>query len=199
MCSLQVSSDINRKFKELELLLVSQVKNLSQELNGYSEEMIVRHIMKIGKLYRMISSIVESQNDIFGGVIMLMIWHSLVQILRCVNFLLLNWEQTQCLNVYVCLLTAFSMVETVLIILCCDKTSSSGAKIEKTCYKLQDRFGLDSRPRKEFLLLANVIRSHKPVFTAANYFVINRGTILEIIHIVSTYVIVIIKCNETFE
>ncbi|CAH2000950.1 unnamed protein product [Acanthoscelides obtectus] len=110
MCSLQVSSDINRKFKELELLLVSQVKNLSQELNGYSEEMIVRHIMKIGKLYRMISSIVESQNDIFGGVIMLMIWHSLVQILRCVNFLLLNWEQTQCLNVYVCLLTAFSMI-----------------------------------------------------------------------------------------
>nr|CAH7734466.1 unnamed protein product [Callosobruchus chinensis] len=175
MCSLQVSSDINRKFKELELLLVSQVKNLSQELNGYSEEMIVRHIMKIGKLYRMISSIVESQNDIFGGVIMLMIWHSLVQILRCVNFLLLNWDDEQRWNVYVCLLTIFSMVETVLIILCCDKTSSSGAKIEKTCYKLQDRFSLDSRPRKEFLLLANVIRSHKPVFTAANYFVINRA------------------------
>nr|CAI5837392.1 unnamed protein product [Callosobruchus analis] len=156
MCSLQVSSDINRKFKELELLLVSQVKNLSQELNGYSEEMIVRHIMKIGKLYRMISSIVESQNDVFGGIIMLMIWHSLVQILRCVNFLLLNWEYEQRWNVYVCLLTIFSMVETVLIILCCDKTSTSGAKIEKTCYKLQDRFSLDSRPRKEFLLLANI-------------------------------------------
>ncbi|KAJ8948613.1 hypothetical protein NQ314_008376 [Rhamnusium bicolor] len=86
--------------------------------------------------------------------------------------------------------------ESVYIIMCCELSSSTGKKFQQLCHKFQADFDVSSRSRKELFKLADIAKSYKPKFTAANFFVVRKGTILGIIHIATTYLIVIIQFNS---
>ncbi|KAJ8948617.1 hypothetical protein NQ314_008380 [Rhamnusium bicolor] len=74
-----------------------------------------------------------------------------------------------------------------------NSVSSTGKEMSQLCHKLQGNFDVDSKVRKELFKLADIARSYEPEFTAANFFVINKGTILGIINIATTYLIVLIQ------
>ncbi|KAJ8948040.1 hypothetical protein NQ318_003374 [Aromia moschata] len=89
--------------------------------------------------------------------------------------------------------------ESVCIIICCEQAVSAGNKTKGLCYKLQENFDPKSRTKKELFKLAEIVQTFKPEFTAANFFVINKGTILQIISIATTYLIVIIEFYSTLQ
>ncbi|KAG5876270.1 hypothetical protein JTB14_013007 [Gonioctena quinquepunctata] len=89
--------------------------------------------------------------------------------------------------------------ESLMIILSCEAASSAGRNIEKECFKLQERLEMNSRSREELFKLSRIARSCNPNFTAANFFVINKSTILRIINLVTTYSIVMIQLKGNYE
>ncbi|KAJ8941398.1 hypothetical protein NQ314_010398 [Rhamnusium bicolor] len=85
----------------------------------------------------------------------------------------------------------------IYIVLCCDYASIEGMKTIRLCYKLQEKFEVFSNSREELLKLAYLAKSYSPKFSAANFFVVEKNTILGIISIATTYLIVVIQFNSS--
>ncbi|KAJ8973220.1 hypothetical protein NQ317_005698 [Molorchus minor] len=182
---------IKGKYRLLNKVLVNQTKNGAQ-----AEKEIVINILEVGKFYRSFTDTVGYYNDLFGWVTVFIFWHAIVQLLRCPNlFLRTQLDSATFWMVFVeaFLVAAVSMGEAVYLVWCCQAATTAGKEIVPLCNKLQENFGPDSRARDELFKLAYVAKTYEPTFTAANFFVINKGTILQLFNVATTYLIVIIQ------
>uniref|UniRef100_A0A6P7F0B0 Uncharacterized protein LOC114324967 n=1 Tax=Diabrotica virgifera virgifera TaxID=50390 RepID=A0A6P7F0B0_DIAVI len=91
----------------------------------------------------------------------------------------------------------FCFAEASYITVCCESASHANRKIRIICYKLQEYVRPDSSSREEFFKLAYIASTLSPKLTAANFFIISRGTILGIINITTTYLLVILQFYVT--
>lgn len=100
------------KFVELDNLLESQVKSFNENTNQYSQKLLLRHISHIRKYYRNIFLMLNEFSQMYGGVIALMTWHTIVQTLRYINLWVLNVNRHK-ENLYdlpIAVMTAWALV-----------------------------------------------------------------------------------------
>ncbi|KAJ8919612.1 hypothetical protein NQ315_002234 [Exocentrus adspersus] len=199
-CAMLVSNIVlalGTRYKDINKLLQKYVTRLVH----CNESKFLEDVDVIRKYYRHLADMTDVFNDIFGWVIIIVVLHSIIEILNCVNLILRSFVDpsfswgvfSSCL--WVC---SLSMGGAIYIILCCDYASSQGAKIVRLSYKLEENFVPSSDCRLELLRLANFAQIYRPKFLAANFFVIERSTILGIISIATTYLIVVIQFNGMF-
>lgn len=93
----------------------------------------------------------------------------------------------------------FLQIAIGLLFLCCDSVVREAQKVTKHCYQIQEEIDsgtkYDSESLKKLTRLIQFMEHCDVKFTAVNYFNINRGTILQVINIVTTYLIVIMQFN----
>lgn len=86
-----------------------------------------------------------------------------------------------------------------ILFLCCDRVLRESQKVTKYCYQIQEEIDSgtkhDMDSLKKLCRLIRFMEQCDVKFTAVNFFTINRGTILGIINIVTTYLIVIMQFN----
>ncbi|KAL1506575.1 hypothetical protein ABEB36_005909 [Hypothenemus hampei] len=80
--------------------------------------------------------------------------------------------------------------------LCCDLTQGAGQRLLVTCYSIQNAFKITSEEHKELELFANRIINRKIVFRAANFFDLDRRTMLAIFFNVTTYFIALTQVES---
>ncbi|KAJ8947253.1 hypothetical protein NQ314_008652 [Rhamnusium bicolor] len=81
----------------------------------------------------------------------------------------------------------------LMVIFCCDLTIRESKKLLKTCFKLDQYLPLESEESRELKSLTNIIKSRRPVFTAAGFFQVNRATLLSLFGTTTTYFIIIVQ------
>lgn len=150
----------------------------------------------IGKNCRYLFKIGENYNDIFGWTVLLIFSNGIVQVLRTTNFMLFLLRGSHLTLgrafLFYCN-TALCFAETIYIIISCESSSLASRKIKLVCHKLQEDVHIKSSARDEFFKLAAVVSAFSPKLTAANFFIINRGTLLGIVNLSTTYLLVIIQ------
>nr|CAI5837389.1 unnamed protein product [Callosobruchus analis] len=173
-------------------LMATTINNTNQP------DKVVEGILSIRQKYLGVSELVDCFNKLQGWQNLWIFVRSVVQLLRSVNWLMHVGDDFTWFS-FIAIASSVGVVlgESAYIILCCESATAAGNKVEKTCHKLQENFELTSKAREELFRLAEITKSFAPKFTAANFFVINKGTILGIINIATTYLIVIIQFNDS--
>nr|UTN00891.1 gustatory receptor [Semanotus bifasciatus] len=97
------------------------------------------------------------------------------------------------------LTSSISLGESAYLIYCCQSAALAGKKMVKICIKLQGDFEAESTVRNELFRLADVARTYEPRFTAANFFVITKGTMLVLIDVAASYLVVIVQFNGVLQ
>lgn len=83
-------------------------------------------------------------------------------------------------------------VLTLHLIMGCDAVTAEAAETYRICRDLTDS-------KNQYIIkYMKYVKHHRVCFTAANFFEINRGTILSIVGIVTNYLIVILQFNGIY-
>lgn len=79
----------------------------------------------------------------------------------------------------------------------CDVIEKSSTKTIKICYNYYDGSSKDDVIYDDLFAVAKFLEGIKPVFTAAGFYSINRGTIVKVFSALTTYMIIILQFNTT--
>ncbi|KAJ8918708.1 hypothetical protein NQ315_015028 [Exocentrus adspersus] len=158
-------------------------------------------LKKITELYLDTNKAVECFNDIFGWPVFLCLSQNVVYLLFC--FALLSDKKFTskggllagdiiAVNVLNAILGEWGSVVQIFFF---DLAMQEAKKLTKTCYELEDALPAYSKEREELRNLSEIIQSTQTNFKAADFFEINRSTILALLGTTTTYMIVIIQFN----
>lgn len=75
----------------------------------------------------------------------------------------------------------------------CDKTATEARQTISICYALQESVHAGAEEKLKLLELAQMANNNYPFLTAAGFFVVDRGVLLKILSITTTYFIVILQ------
>ncbi|RZC41041.1 gustatory receptor 28b, partial [Asbolus verrucosus] len=177
--------------------LLTKITNSERKNSAYIFE-------EVGKLSRLLGEMVGLFNNIFGFPLIFITGRCIVQMLASLNFF------TSTLDIDDHLLrgrllvssmgqTALVLVTLSMLIMICDSVKSESSYTVHLCYKLREKFPEKSEQRKELLDLAHIVEKNRAHFTAAGFFEINKKTLFEILSTTTTYLIVTIQFNQSFD
>lgn len=87
-------------------------------------------------------------------------------------------------------------VKFAMLIISCDLTAREANNTIKICYDVQENFPSSSTSRNELLRLIRFATIQKTQYTAANFFSVNRKTVLGLFNVTATYFILIIQFHR---
>ncbi|CAG9865507.1 unnamed protein product [Phyllotreta striolata] len=166
----------------------------------------VNDVLKMKEAYKSTVEQVENIECIFGHFLLLAHLFLLVQFVNGVHFIVSNLKisnvQFSDNEIYVFFsgIAPFSttFIALVFSIMCCDLATGEGRDLIKTCYKLHND-SINHRNNEEvstaILDFIEYITNFPPKFTSANFFDIQRTTILDILGIKLTYLIVVMQLD----
>ncbi|RZB39235.1 7tm 7 domain containing protein, partial [Asbolus verrucosus] len=156
---------------------------------------------KIGTLSRILSEMIESFNQIFGWLLIFTIGKTVSQILVCFDFVIGDLQidddyfkqhafiSKVLMAIITLVMKILIFVSAILIMLSCDCAMKESGRTVCLCYKLQERFPHKSDERDEILNLAKQVKINSAKITAADFFEINKSTLLSILATTTTYFI----------
>ncbi|XP_018567270.1 gustatory receptor 68a-like [Anoplophora glabripennis] len=150
-------------------------------------------------LYKILYSIVQQFNAIFGWQIFFILQCTVLEVLNSINSVL-SHAQTGELDIsalvtnLVC--SMVYIVSTVVIVMSCDGVEQSGKQIGKICFLHQEPLDKSSL-KEELVLFTKITKELAPTFSAAGFFTINQSVLPTLFSTVSTYLIIIIQFNMT--
>lgn len=86
---------------------------------------------------------------------------------------------------------------TVGLILMCNEVVQEGHKLVALTYKLRWAWETDNVQNQEFYEFTNLVLNNLPKFTAANFFDLDKNTILQIFATVNTLLVILIQLSYT--
>lgn len=89
-------------------------------------------------------------------------------------------------------------METVAIVMSCDKTAEEASDVIVKCERLQNQLPARSKEREEIFRLLLVVDTATPRFSAAEYFRIDRSTIFSMLNVAAAYLIIIIQFRQYY-
>ncbi|XP_044264873.1 uncharacterized protein LOC123011490 [Tribolium madens] len=162
---------------------------------------IVKDLRNLVEYYRILGEIIDIFNTLFGYQIILLIFHSGLQIISSLNFCFTIITHTDgplyhhfiVANVSVLFITVFNLLMIVFPI---DSTTEESKKFIDLCFKIQEYF-IEDCPRIETLVrLTNFSKHYFREFRPAGFFSIRKALIFCFIGNVATYVILTFQFNE---
>ncbi|EFA02938.1 gustatory receptor 105 [Tribolium castaneum] len=167
------------------------LKNRFKELQKYLK--IETSCRYVGTLYRILTTMMEMVNDIFGWTLILILAKCITSSLSSLYTCIAGYEFNANFTISYILFALFNTFGTILLIMTCSGVHSESQKLVGVCYEYQDRFSDESKKRRELLRLAQQVNANIAQITAANFFDISRSTFLGILATITTYFIVIIE------
>ncbi|XP_068901834.1 uncharacterized protein [Tenebrio molitor] len=132
-------------------------------------------------------------NDLFGWPIFFIILHTTFQILNHVSYAIFNTTGFHLLVVVAASLS-LTLVMTVIVIFMCDRVVQEAEKIVPLTYQLRWCYKSGTREEKQELYeFSNFVTENLPSFSAANFFLLQKSTVLSILSTVSTVIIIMIQ------
>ncbi|CAH0564109.1 unnamed protein product [Brassicogethes aeneus] len=152
------------------------------------------NIRDVKKITGIIFNITKKFNFLFGRQIFALLGLSFFDILTLYEeFFILSFDLSLIPRfVHVSLF----MTCSVNIIFACHWATEEGRNLIKTCQEVELRCSFSSR-RIELSLLSTHLYYEDPVFTAAGFFRINKGTTMLLISSTVNYFIVLVQLNST--
>ncbi|KAJ8921495.1 hypothetical protein NQ315_003113 [Exocentrus adspersus] len=189
-------------------LLRKRYENIDKRLGGINNYKVIRsgtikELQRIYVVYTDVDEAVHTFNKIFGWPMFL----SLVETTEMVLFFLAMWVENavplvsdkplpvQGLGVIFTSVVFLRLCGPIMIIFSCDAVLQGANKVLRNCRLLQATVPFLPREMEELKRLENLMENKMPKFTAANFFQINRSTLLAIISTTTTYMIVILQFN----
>lgn len=211
-------------------MVMKFLKNHRREIGLGKSKLIISEILpystasssqlrSISKMFRLLNSILEHYNLIFGYQLLFMLGHTLLAVLQtfdyCLKYKKIGSDGSMhALFANLCM-TAFNLVNIYLkyiffiinflvlqikcsiVIICCDITTREAGKLIDICYTIEEDFPSSSAERKEVLKLVRLGRYKNPCFSAAGFFNIDRKTFFGFLNVTTTYFIIIIQFNQS--
>ncbi|XP_049820841.1 gustatory and pheromone receptor 32a-like [Aethina tumida] len=170
--------------------------NLNKELQIISGDTANLNIRDVGKRFRLMYSVVEQFNSLFGWHIQYLVFLFIVSALSFFNWILFGSTKT----IPELLVYLFGMIYLLtgvsVLIIQSHKAKSSAKKIVQTSLRLQHHLPQYSPTREELFRLCEKAAMFEPTFTAADFFVLDKSTILSILSTITTYFIVVVQFNN---
>lgn len=89
-------------------------------------------------------------------------------------------------------------VQVGVMVISCDKVIMEAERIVNVCQEVQEILPSNSRERNEIFRLLVLVNAKRPIYSAANYFVVNRKALLGLLSVTTTYFIVMVQFNQFF-
>lgn len=202
---------INRKLKRK----FSTLNDALDHSKSFSSR--IRHLQGS---YRKTAEMIDRFSQIFGYQIMFIMGNTVTTILDSFQIILLfsqsDKEQANLViiasainAIIVMVIRRFSnqqknvgvvifQVETVAIVISCDKTAEEASGVIGICERLQEQLPTRSKEREEIFRLLLVIETGKVRFSAAEYLRIDRSAIFSMLYVATTYLIIIIQFKQQY-
>ncbi|EFA07602.1 uncharacterized protein LOC103313535 [Tribolium castaneum] len=174
-------------------LILDRAENLSKKVSFLKLNRLNFNLKKIIKSdFCALAECLDTFNDIFGWLILLLIGFCLLQQLTYLHNLIIQPEiQEVKIIIYEIIYITWHMVGTFSSVFICDLIQQKVRNIETAASSS------DENEFKESKKLRNVIvNDHFPHFTAAQFFDLNRKTILGVFNALVTFVIVAIQFDS---
>lgn len=220
MVSIALMVHVNLIIKE-RFRAISVALNLSPTLLLEKLEMQNRiscsYIRHLQANYRKLTQLIEHFNFVFGYQILFTLANSICAMLESLHVsltldfslpnssLVLSWSAISTLIVMVTtkahqstlshITICFLQVEVTTIVMSCESVSMEAAKIVSVCLEVQEKMPTPSWERKEIYKLLTVTSTKTGLYTAANYFVLFRGTLFSLLSVTTTYFIIMVQFN----
>lgn len=78
----------------------------------------------------------------------------------------------------------------------CDGVVKEAEGIVDVCYKVQEGLLPCSAERLEISKFISLLNTQKIYYTAAGYFIINKGTLLGLLNVTTTYFIILVQFKQ---
>uniref|UniRef100_A0A6P7G9E4 Gustatory receptor n=1 Tax=Diabrotica virgifera virgifera TaxID=50390 RepID=A0A6P7G9E4_DIAVI len=194
LCSGHIALIFRNRFKQIN----ETVKNMRLKLYP-GEKDLLRDLLVVRKDYQQVLQYINNYNTIFGYFFIFCHLFVLLQVVNDIHTMI-----TKIITANYDLLTftgrilppSLTFVAIVFSIMCCDVTSKEGKELTKICYHLFDECVSHRKHSEVPQLLLQFIEyctNFPPTFTAADFYEIERTTILEILGIALTYLIVVVQ------
>ncbi|XP_044255389.1 uncharacterized protein LOC123005621 [Tribolium madens] len=191
-----VTNMILARYKGLKAIIMTQCKSHTH-LNNNS---VLNFTSKIEKNMFFLKKTVDVYNTMFGWTLFLIISLTTVQILNYIDHIIYYTEdqssQVQVVLLSIAIVTWIFLGALVLILLC-SFVEQEAEEIVRISYdirlRLAGNLNLQCYKMQEF---TNFLIKNLPKFTAANFFYIERSTILSILGTVSTFLIILIQFRK---
>lgn len=79
----------------------------------------------------------------------------------------------------------------------CDRVAKEAEKVADVCQRAMESLPIRSSERNEIFNFFELVNTRKPSYTAAGYFIINRGTLFGLLSVTTTYFIVMLQFNQS--
>lgn len=150
------------------------------------------HIKMLQRRYLRNLDACETLNELSGKTFLLMIVSSSIQLLFCVNILIIFVQTSQewFMTIFTLVYGLVTLHYTVVTILACHLVEKEAKSIVRQCYKHFECPLLMESRKNDLLAFALVAKNNLPKFTAWGFFNLTRGTILALLNTTSTYMII---------
>ncbi|XP_044260339.1 uncharacterized protein LOC123008550 [Tribolium madens] len=178
-------------------MLLTRYKKLNAILNSYLTQKLHFYDSTIRKMSYIVCHLKETVNifnDLYGWPLFFIIYQTLLQFLIYLYFMITNEESFEVIFVQVSLIS-ITLCMTISLILMCSEVVQESYKLVALTYKL--RWALTENIQKQELYeFTNLVVINLPKFTAANYFEIDKNTILHIFATVNTLLVILIQMGQ---
>ncbi|EFA07613.1 gustatory receptor 116 [Tribolium castaneum] len=186
-----ITECLRMRYEELNARLVRMNSSLT----------IVKDLRSLVQYYRILGEIIDIFNNLFGYQIILLIFHSGLQIISSLNFCFTIITHTDgplyqhfiIANIYVLFITMFNLF---MIVFPMDSTTEESKKFIDLCFKTQEYFIEDCHKIDTLTRLTNFSKHYFREFRPAGFFSIRKAIIFCFIGNVATYVILTFQFNE---
>lgn len=89
-------------------------------------------------------------------------------------------------------------VEVVSIVISCDCVTREAERIVGVCQRVQEDMTTYSWERREIFKFLLLVNTRKPLYSAADYFIINRSTLFGLLGVTTTYFIILVQFSQMY-
>ncbi|EFA05764.1 gustatory receptor 38 [Tribolium castaneum] len=178
-------------------MLLTRYKKLNTILNSYVTKKLRFYDSTSRKMSYIVCHLKDTVNifnDLYGWPLFFIIYQTLLQFLIYLYFMITNEESFEVIVVQMSLIS-ITLCMTVSLILTCSKVVQESYKLVSLTYKL--RWAVTENIQKQELYeFTNLVVVNLPKFTAADFFEIDKNTILQIFATVNTLLVILIQMGQ---
>ncbi|KAJ8921512.1 hypothetical protein NQ315_003130 [Exocentrus adspersus] len=183
----------------------ADINNSLSDIRSYTviKSGTVKELQRIHAAYTEVGTAAEVFNKVFGWPLLLMFAEATEMVLTSLDILIergtvQTLNSTVSIQIISLIYISFSFIKLcgpTMIIFSCDAVLREANKVLRNCRLLQETAPLLTREMEELKRIENLVQNRRPKFTAANFFQINRSTLISIIGTTTTYMIVVLQFN----
>ncbi|XP_074038402.1 uncharacterized protein [Leptinotarsa decemlineata] len=191
-----LTSSLN--IQEIELFPIQKpVESVTSSVPITKDETL-KKLLEASRILNILFECVEICNGIFGVVILLMNFSTVLVILSCLNRLLIEGEMNHLTAEIVAYNTSEFLIFLVLnsiVTSACGLLNQESTSVINHCCKLQHLVPQSSKERQELLNLARQVSGKDSKISAAGFFNVDFSLIFLVFNYVATYIVVLIQLS----